>query len=335
MLTLDYEIMSLTTRDPFGISRGSQQRFASVLVRVRDGELEGLGEAALSRRRGSPGWVTARLERLRRQDLGTLADDPPALDRFLGASMPARAAVDMALHDLRAKRRGVPLREMLGLDARPLPLTCLTIGIDEPSVMVRKAAASGDFPILKIKMGFAGDVEVVRAIREATGKRIVVDANGGWSFREACAKIPRLASSGVEWIEQPLSPWRVRKLGDLRERSPVPLLVDEGMRRAEDVARVAGRADGINVKLTKVGGIREALRMIEAARAVGLKILLGCNVESSLACTAAAHLASLADWADLDGPLLIADDPFEGVTFDHGRLCLPDRPGLGVVPRKL
>jgi L-alanine-DL-glutamate epimerase-like enolase superfamily enzyme len=332
-LILDYDVITLTTRDPFGISRGSEQRFASIIVRVRDGDLEGLGEAALSRRRGSPAWVSARLERVRKAKLTGLADDPPALDRLLGQSMPARSAVDMALHDLHAKRRGVPLRELLGLGGQPLPVTCLTIGIDEPDVMRRKACASGDFPLLKVKVGFDGDVDVVRAIHEATGKRIVVDANGGWSFREACDKIDQLARAGVEWVEQPLRPWRWRKLAALRARTSLPLLVDEGVRRAEDLPRLRGRADGINVKLTKVGGIREALRMIETARALGLKVLLGCNVESSLACTAAAHLAPLVDWADLDGPLLIADDPFDGLTFEQGRIRLPDRPGLGVVRR--
>lgn len=337
-VALEFEPLVLRTRDPFGIARGTHQTFENVLVRLRDGTHVGWGEAAPSRRYGEDAAsVQAALTRVR----GRIDLDPFALEvceRELARALPedgaARAALDIALHDLLGKRVGLPLFRLLGLERLEAPPTSFTIGIASREETRRKTAAAASYPILKVKVGFPGDVEAVREVaRSSGGKRLVADANEGWSREEALERIPLLRDCGVEWIEQPLPAGDLEGLRRLREQSPIPIVLDESVRRAADLPGLAGCADGINIKLMKCGGIREALRMIHVARALGLKILMGCMIESSIACTAAAHLAGLLDWADLDGAALLAEDPFEGMRLEGGRMRLPEGPGLGVGPR--
>jgi len=191
-----------------------------------------------------------------------------------------------------------------------------------------------DFPVLKIKVGTENDEQLVTAVRDVTDKPLRVDANEGWHDKEqALEKIRWLQRMGVELIEQPLPAARVEETAWLRQRVDIPIVADEAVKRAEDIPLLAGAYDGINVKLMKAGGLQEALRMIHVARALKLKIMLGCMIESSVAISAAAHISPLVDWADLDGNLLISNDPFLGVTVDHGRLILDERPGLGVSER--
>jgi L-alanine-DL-glutamate epimerase-like enolase superfamily enzyme len=270
-----------------------------------------------------------------------LGDDPFALDTVLDAldarvahNPSAKAAVDMALHDLLGKTTGRPLWQLWGLDPARGPLTSYSIGLDAPEVMAEKARNAAAFPILKIKVGTPRDLENVRAIREAVPEaRLVVDANAAWTPHQAVRRIKELEPFGVEFVEQPVAARDLAGLRFVRERSALPLIADESCATADDVAALAGCVDGINVKLMKCGGLRRARRVIEVARAHHLAVMCGCLIESSLSITAAAHLLPLLDYADLDGNLLIAADPFEGVRCTAGRLTLPTGPGLGVTER--
>jgi L-alanine-DL-glutamate epimerase-like enolase superfamily enzyme len=236
----------------------------------------------------------------------------------------------MALHDLAGRRLGVPLYELLGLDGSRTPQTSFTIGLDTPEVVARKVKEAAAYPVLKVKMGSADDREVLAAVRDSTDRPIRVDANEGWTPAEALERLDWLARLRVEFVEQPLPAGQLEETRALRRRSPLPFFADESVHRAEDIPRLAGAFDGINIKLMKCGGLAEAMRMIAVARAHGMRVMLGCMIESSLAITAAAHLSPLVDTADLDGNLLLEDDPFTGASVVDGRIVLPDGPGLGV-----
>lgn len=259
------------------------------------------------------------------------------LDR-LGRARPgeyaAKAAIDLALTDWVAQRLGVPLYRYLGLDPDQAPPTSMSIGIDRPEMTKQKVREAADFPILKIKVGLDSDEATIAAVRQVSSQRLRVDANEGWKDREeALRKLKWLAGQNVEFVEQPMAAERVEDQRWLHERSPLPLFADEACLHAEAIPQLAGLYDGVVIKLDKCGGIFPALRMIHVARAHRLKILLGCMVSSSVTITAAAHLAPLVDYVDLDGNLLIGNDPFQGVTVEKGRLILPTRPGLGLIPR--
>ena len=223
---------------------------------------------------------------------------------------------------------------MWGLDPAKGPLTSYSIGLDEPAVMAQKARAVADFPLLKIKLGTPCDLEIIRAVREAVpGARLLVDANGAWTPKQAVRLIRELEPLGVEMVEQPVAAHDLAGLRYVREGSALPIFADESLATEEDVPRLADCVDGVNVKLMKCGGLRRARRVIEVARAHHLLVMCGCLIESSLAITAASHLLPLLDYADLDGNLLLARDPFLGTTCDKGKLTLPAGPGLGVAER--
>jgi len=252
--------------------------------------------------------------------------------------MPAKSALEMALYDLYGQILGQPLYKLLGLDASRIPRSSYTIGLanlDEVRHKTRIALERG-YDILKVKVGGLEDLDVLKTIRAMVPDSVTlrVDANAAWQPDEAIAMFPQLADLGVEFVEEPLqidTPLKERHR--VKESSPLPLVADESVHTLTDVPLVAEWADGINLKLTKTGGITEALRMIHAARAHNLSIMLGCFVESSLAITALAHLAPLVDTLDLDGALLLADDPMDGIRWHGNQLFLPTRPGLGVVPK--
>lgn len=250
-----------------------------------------------------------------------------------GPCAAAKAALDMSLYDLLGKELDVPLWRMLGLDPDRTPVTSFTIGLDDLEAMMRKVDEASEFPLLKIKLNTGADVEVIEAIRAKTSQRIRVDANCAWEPGEAVEVVKRLEKLGVEMVEQPVDREDLEGLKHVTGNVDVPIFADESVHVAADVPRLAGVVDGINIKLMKSGGITEALRMIHTARALGLKIMIGCMVESSIAVTAAAHLTPLVDAADLDGNLLLRDDPFEGVKVKDGKLILPYGPGLGVKRR--
>ena len=335
MITLRHRPVDLHLRHTFRLARGATDARRNVLVELEHAGRVGLGEAAPLERYGqdaasAASAVAAMAERLA---------DPryfESLDAFAVPGQPAAAAAfDMALRDLAGKRQQVPLYEMLGLDPRAVPVTSYTIGMDAPDVVAEKVREASGFEVLKVKMGSDDDREVLEAVRDTTGRPLRVDANEGWTLAEAEERLDWLAKMGVELVEQPLPADQLDEARELRRRSPLPIFADESVHVAADIPRLAGAFDGINIKLMKCGGLGEALRMIAVARAHGLKVMLGCMIESSLAITAAAHLAPLVDHADLDGHLLVTDDPFVGATVESGRLVPPDGPGLGVELRRL
>jgi L-Ala-D/L-Glu epimerase len=327
---LSIEPRTLHLRQPFAIAHGVSTTRDNVLVHL-DG---GTGEAAAVPYLGeSRERILAYLERV---DLGA-ASDPCALDDILAGlpagSSAARAAIDIALHDVFGQQLGQPLYRLLGLNPERIPSTSLTIPIGTPEQMAERARASG-MPILKLKLGTDQDEPRLDAIAAATSATLRADANAGWSLEQAIAMLPALAERGVELIEQPLAAGDLdglRVLSRLARRPPI--FADESIRSTRDIVSHAGLVDGVVIKLAKCGGIRAALRDIGVARALGLDVLLSCMIESSVAVTAAAHIAPLCQKLDLDGPLLIEDDPYAGVGYAGAELRLPPGPGLGLMRR--
>jgi L-Ala-D/L-Glu epimerase len=263
------------------------------------------------------------------------SDDPYHLEALLHSGVPAaaRAGLDLALHDLIGKELGKPLYALLGLDPALTPRTSRTIGIADPEKTLQKVAEVADAPILKVKLGIgtaAEQVETIAAIRDRYTGTIRIDANEGWNVESAVAILRELERYDIELCEQPIPAGDPEQLRAIRARVSIPIVADEDALVASDLPPLRGCVDGVNVKLAKTGGIRGALATIHTARAMGMKVMIGCMVESAIAATAAAHLSPLVDWADLDGPLLIARDPFAGVVYDCGKLILTDAPGLGV-----
>ena len=336
MIVLRHRPLDLRLRHTFRIARGASDTRRNVVVEIEEDGRIGRGEAAPIRRYHEDAEsAAAALEAMAPRLTDARAFANAAARAAVEGQRSAEAAVDMALHDLAGQRMGVPLHEMLGLDPRAAPETSFTIGLAEPDLIVQKVREAAAYPILKVKMGSDDDREVLTAVRDTTMSRIRVDANEGWTMEGALERLEWLARLGVELVEQPLPVDRIEETRELRRRSPLPFYADESVHRAADLPRLAGAFDGINIKLMKCGGLGEALRMIAVARALGMKVMLGCMIESSLGITAAAHLSPLADTADLDGNLLIENDPFVGATVESGRIVLPDGPGLGVTARAI
>ena len=245
----------------------------------------------------------------------------------------AKAAVDIALHDLVGKLMGQPWYRIWGLDPAKAPDTTYTIGIDTPEVVREKTReCDGRFNILKAKVGVPGDKETIRAIREITSVPIAVDANQGWKDREeALDMIHWLAEQGIVMVEQPMPKEQIDDIAWLRERTPLPIFADEAVQRLADIKALEGAYDGINIKLMKCTGMREAWKMVNYARAEGMKVMVGCMTETSCAVSAAAQLSPAVDFADLDGNLLISNDRFDGMKVVDGKITLPDRPGIGII----
>lgn len=245
----------------------------------------------------------------------------------------AKAALDIALMDWVGKKLNAPLYRMLGLDPADAPITTFSIGIDNPETTRQKVLEAEPFPVLKIKVGLNTDEATIAAVRSVTKKPLRVDANEGWKDKEeAVRKINWLETQGVEFVEQPMPADMIEETRWVRSRVHLPLIADEAATSASTIPKLVGAYDGVNVKLDKCGGIQQALRMIYVAKALGMKTMLGCMVSSSVSVTAAAHLSPLVDYADLDGNLLVANDPYRGVTVREGKLILPSEPGLGVQP---
>ena len=336
-MQLTYRRLTLTYRHEFGISRGSAKQTTSIVVELRDGDLVGLGEAIPF---GFLGWpmpvVEAALEAMapRLAALSEAAPDALAMDLLdeFGEVRPAVNAVVSALWDLHGQRLGQPVWRLLGLDATRAGQSCMTIGLADRETMLAKADEVAHMPILKVKCGGPDDLANVRALAERTGKPMWVDANCGWQPEQAAELAGQLAELGVTMIEQPVpsGDGDAERLAAVRAVSPLPIVADESCAQMSDVARLVGAVDGVNIKLDKVGGISAGLRAAFAARAAGLGVMIGCFGSSSISVTATALLAPLADWRDLDGALLVADDPYRGVTLDAGQVGLPDGPGLGL-----
>ncbi len=330
--------MTLDLKTTFRVSHGASDQRHNVLLEIEHDGLTGYGEAAAVPYYGDTQQsLTAYLEAL-----PPPGDDPFLLEEILNAlpegSHAAQAAVDIALHDLWGKLLGQPLYKLFGLTPAPLPPTSFTIGIDSPDAMAARAKEAG-YPIIKVKLGAEDAEACVAAIRKASGAKLRVDANAAWKPQQALELIERLSQYDVELVEQPLSPGDAEAFRWLRENLKrrgikTPIYADESVKTSRDVARYAGALDGVVVKLMKTGGLREALRTIHVARAHDMKVMLSCMVESSVGVTAAAHIAPLCDQLDLDGPLLVKNDPFEGLRYEGANLSLPAGAGLGVTQRR-
>jgi len=327
-MQISAERIELRLRTTFKLATGSSDTRQNVVVQIDSGR----GEAPLPPYyKDNVDTVMAYVDQVRPKlkAFSEIGDYKTFLSTLPRNCPPALCAIDEALHDLAAAKKGVPLYEFLGLKAKGLPETSFTIAIDEPEKMAERAMKCG-LPILKIKLGSQNDLECVKAIRQATKARLRCDANGGWSREQAAQIIPRLADYDIELIEQPLARDDFEGFKWLKKKVSVPLFADESLQTEKDIEKLSDGIDGVVVKLMKTGGIEEALQVIKAARVKGLQVMISCMIESSLGVTAAAHLGALADYLDLDGSLLISNDPFKGVQFKGAKLILPKRPGLGV-----
>jgi L-alanine-DL-glutamate epimerase-like enolase superfamily enzyme len=332
---MDVEVLELRTKHPFVIARGGQSDQRTVWVRLTDAEgVEGWGEAAPSKFYGeTPESVLTALEVYRNvlpEDPFNLEDSEQRWELTLRGNASTRAALSTALHDLVGKRLGIPVYRLWGLDPCQAPRSTFTIGLDTPERIKVKVREAEQYPILKVKLGTDRDIEILTAIREATDKEVRVDANCGWTVKQSLRMLPILDEFGVTVLEQPLVPHDLDGLARISARAEIPVIADESCLTAVDIPPLVGKVDGINIKLAKCGGLREALRMIAIARAHGLMVMVGCMIETSLGITAAAHFTPLVDIVDLDGAALLADDPFTGARIDGGQVTLPNGPGLGV-----
>jgi L-alanine-DL-glutamate epimerase-like enolase superfamily enzyme len=339
-MRLAHEILELRSSEPFHIARPSDPHGRrNVWVRVTDSDgVEGWGEAAANAFYGDTAeTVAAVLPRYAEVLAGE--DDPGALERVEGhlegavrRNPAARAAISAALHDMFGKRAGLPVWRLWGLDPAAAPRSSYTLGMAGPDETREKARRNADRPVLKIKVGRDDDEARLRAIRdEAPDAVLYVDANTAWTAKQALRRLPMLEELGVAFVEQPLKPGDDDGLRLLRRRSRLPIVADESCETAGDIPRLLGAVDGINIKLAKAGSLREAVRMVHVARAHGLLVMLGCMLESTLGIAAAVQLAPLVDYLDLDGALLLAEDPFDGPGMEpDGRVRFNDAPGLGV-----
>jgi L-Ala-D/L-Glu epimerase len=340
-MRLHAEIVTVHTTHPFFIARGGRSEYQVVWVRLVDTDgAEGWGEAAPSSFYGETAeTVLVALERLTpvlaSADSWSIEAIERACEKAVRWNASARCAVSAALHDLAAKRLGVPLWKMWGLEASATPPSSFTIGIapDEPTLRARVRDAA-HYPILKIKLGSTWDRDVLRIVREEAPQAILrVDANCAWTAKQALGMLDALTAVGVDMLEQPLPPDDLAGLKFVRERSPIPVVADESCLVASDIPKLEGVVDGVNIKLAKCGSLREALRMIAVARAHGMRVMCGCMIETSLGIAAAAHFAPLLDDADLDGAALLRDDPFVGTGMEGGRIVLSGEAGLGIARR--
>ena len=320
--------IDLPLAEKFVIARESWTMAQNVFVIVEhEGEF-GVGEVSPDARWGETvSSVKAQLENI---DLKLMAS-PFELEllSYLLPAGSARSALDIAMHDLAAKLAGISVRQLIGLEETSKS-TAITIPISDVSRMAQRAMAYSDHPTLKMKVGFDNDVEAVRAVRKAYAGSIIIDANEGWTTNEAVNRLRQLEPLDIDLCEQPIAADNHEDLRFVSACTSIPIYADEDVCTAEDVAELSGVVDGVNLKLRKAGGIREIVRAVAVARANGMGVMIGCDLESGIAATAGAHLASLFDHVDMDGPLLLATDPYPGVTYQRGTMTLPSGTGLGV-----
>ena len=333
---LDTEVIRLKLRHTWTTTMSSSDYRDTLHVRyTRDG-VTGYGEGApiVRYHEDAVGGQKA-LESIRNL---LISADPWEFDKLMAqvfrqleGQFAAKAALDIALMDWIGKRLNVPLYRYFGLDPEDAPITTFSIGMDDPQTTRQKIQEADSFPVLKIKVGVGNDEATIAAVRAVTKKPIRVDANEGWTNKEeAVRKINWLETQGVQFVEQPMPAAMLEETKWVRQRVHLPLIADEACLSASAIPRLADAFDGVNIKLDKAGGILQAYRMIQMAKVLGMKTMLGCMVSSSCSVTAAAHLSPLVDYADLDGNLLISNDPYVGVLVEKGKLILPDRPGLGL-----
>jgi L-alanine-DL-glutamate epimerase-like enolase superfamily enzyme len=329
------KIYELKLRQAWGLSRGTWTTRRNCYIRIERGGIAGLGEAApIARYNETAESAAAFIDKARpvlESDLGEYAVRFGEFDAVGPGEHAAKAALDMAVLDWAAKRLKVPLWKLLGLGRDKAVTTTYSIGIDEVPVMQQKVRNAADFSVYKIKVGTPDDRKIIEGIRAVTAKPLRADANEGWkSKEEALDMINWMAGQGVELVEQPLPAARLEDYAWLKDRVKIPVFADESLIQASDLPKIAPYFHGVNIKLMKCGGVQEAVRLVGMARALGLKLMIGCMIESSLGISAGAAIASLFDHVDLDGNLLVSNDPFRGVKTVKDRLVLNDKPGLGV-----
>lgn len=330
---LSWHPQTLHLRNPFRLSYGVSETRRSFWLRLADDS--GWGEAAIPPYYGVADEEMIAFWAAIAQRNDPFPDDPTQIAAWVGTDgpAPARCALDLALHDRIGRAQGLPLWRLLGLPEPAVLPTSFTIAIAEPDEMARLAAEASTYPILKIKLGSGDDLARLAAVRAARpDAKIRVDANAGWSPEEAVAQLRRLEPLGLEMVEQPVAKNDIVGMGYVQAHTNLPVVADESLQSAADLEALAtAGVRGINLKLQKVGGLAPGLQLLRRARELGLRVMLGCMIETSLGVTAMAHLAGLADWLDLDAPLLIADDPFVGIWYDD-KACVhvPARPGIGV-----
>jgi L-Ala-D/L-Glu epimerase len=334
-LKLTFEPWNLQLKHVFTLANSSRTTTPVMLTKIEFDGFTGYGEASMPQYLGETQKTATRF--LTALTLGQF-HDPFRLDEIMEyvdeaapGNTAAKASVDIALHDLAGKIMGQPWYKIWGFSPENTPNTSFTIGMDEPDVVKQKVEEAAPYKILKVKLGGPNDREMIETIRPATGKPLCVDVNQGWKNKEkALEMVHWLKEKGVEFVEQPLPKERKDDNAWLTEHSPLPIIGDEAIQRLCDVQEALGVYSGINIKLMKCTGMREAHKMINLAHANHLRVMIGCMTETSCAISAAAQLAPQAEWADLDGNLLITNDPYEGVKIVDGKITLIDRPGIGI-----
>lgn len=333
-LTVNYKQTNLPFRYPFTISKGTKTHQPALIVALEHRGKKGYGEAPAIAYYNIP--VEKMIEDLeaKKKFVEKFAfTDPDRYWHYLHHLFPQNhflvCALDIATWDMYGKLRGKPLYQLWNLDYSKAPICDYTIGIDTVEKMVEKMKEK-PWPIYKIKVGVEGDVDLVKELRRHTDALFRVDANAGWTLEEALEKIPQLKELGIELIEQPLAKDDWEGMKRLYKESPLPLIADESCVFENDVQKCFEHFHGINIKLTKCSGITPALRMIAKARELNMKIMIGCMNETTVGSAAIAHLAPLADYIDMDGPLLLAEDIATGLMYDYGRVGVSDQPGLGI-----
>jgi L-alanine-DL-glutamate epimerase-like enolase superfamily enzyme len=335
-MKLTFRPYDLQLKHAFTLANSSRTTTPVVLTEIEYDGVTGYGEASMPPYLGeTQASVTEFLKKINLEQFASpfeLEDILGYVDKIAENNTAAKASVDIALHDLTGKMMGQPWHKIWGLDKTKAPSTTFTIGIDTPEVVRQKTREDAPlYNILKVKLGREGDKEMIETIRSVTDKPIAVDANQGWQDKHyALDMIYWLKEKGIVMVEQPLSKHRIDDTAWLTERSPLPVFADESFQRLTDVISLKGAFSGVNIKLMKCTGMREAWKILNVARAANMKVMIGCMTETSCAISAAAQLSPAVDWADLDGNLLISNDVFKGVTVVNGKLVLTDLPGIGI-----
>ena len=334
-MTLTWKQHDLHLKHTFRISRSASDVAKVIIVQFEHDGIVGYGEASPTKRYGeSVETIPLFLQKINFSRFDSpfqLEDVLTYIDSIEQGNTSAKCAVDLALHDWVGKRLNIPLYQFWGLNPANSAKSSFTIAIDSKEVVEHKVREAEEYPILKVKVGADNDEEMITTIRKITDKVLYVDANEGWKDKHlALERIKWLKDQNVEFVEQPMPSAQLDDLKWLHDKSDLPLIADESVLRLQEVPKLAEAFDGINIKLMKCTGLREAMRMINTARALKMKVMMGCMIETAVGISAAAHLAPLLDYADLDGNVLISDDPFDGVRNIKGELKLTDKPGLGV-----
>ncbi len=334
-LLLRFKPYTLQLKHTFTLATSSRTTTPVILTEIEYDGVTGYGEASMPPYLGeSQESVAAFLSLLNLSQFNDpflIEDIVQYVDGVMPGNYAAKASVDIALHDLTGKLLGAPWYKMFGLNPSHTPMTSFTIGLDAPEIIKQKVAEAEPYRVLKVKLGRDNDREMVEVIRSLTDKPLCVDVNQGWKDRGYALEMAVwLKEKGVIFLEQPMPKEQKSDITWLSKNSPLPVIGDEAIQNVNDIIDQRDVYSGINIKLMKCGGLSAAMKMVNVAKALGMKVMIGCMTETSCAVTAAAQLSPLADWCDLDGNLLINNDPFEGLTIIDGKVTLPDRPGIGV-----